>query len=344
MVAESLNLLYSESIALFLDRAKRLCFQILRHEMKIKTLKHRFEIKNIRYPLHLVVFEGPQTLGYFKPDLFEIGLNKLFLYENEQLMNTLRHELAHYICYILHQDLTHSPTFRALCQSYGWEKPVYQAKYAPTDTHIDQAQRMAHKVQKLLNLSASHHENEALNALKKAHSLLAKYKPASTDEPLIVKRLLVEKRAKPKWSAIIKIARTFGVYPIVNRGSNSSYLEVFGSKAHVLTAEYIVCFLDRELTRLAKGQKSPSAFFEGVANGFIKSIPSSNTLQLSTQSIEKVLWMPYPHLQTRMQKRKMCKTAYLAGKQAGKNLKIHSAIQKTNSIFRLGWKGKTKKP
>lgn len=336
------NFLYSESICSFIHQATALAKTILHGEMGITVHTKRFEVNNLRYPLHIVVFEGPKMLGYFKPELFEIGLNKLFLYTEEHLLNTLRHELAHYLCWIESGDLTHGPAFRNLCKRFGWGKQVYDACMTPSDGAIDKAQNLASKVQKLLNLSASHHEHEAKAALQKAQALLAQYKPQSDDEPFVVRRLLEQKRAMPKWGALMPIAKQFGIYPIINRGQGIAYLEVYGLKAHVLTAEYIIHFLDAELERLCKAHrpKNRNIFFDGIAKGYLDALKKTEEPGLIALSsdMQKHLWMPYPHLSSRTTKRKYCDASYKAGKEVGKKLKIHSPLDSQKSASLIGWK------
>ncbi|MCP5492057.1 MAG: SprT-like domain-containing protein [Chlamydiales bacterium] len=336
------NFLYSESICAFIHQALSHAKKILQEEMGIHVLQKRFEINRTRYPLHIVIFEGPKMLGYFKPDLLEIGLNKLFLYTDEHLLNTLRHELAHYLCWIESGDLTHGKLFRSLCKRFGWGKEVYDACMTPEDDVIDKAQSLASKVQKLLNLSASHHEHEAKAALQKAQALLARYKPQSADEPFMVRRLLEQKRAMPKWGALMAIAKQFGVYPIINRGQGIAYLEVYGLKAHVLTAEYIIHFLNAEFERLCKVHrpKNKNTFFDGIAKGYLNALKNTEEpgLIALTTDMQKHLWMPYPHLSSHTSTRKYCDASYKAGQKVGKNLKIRSPLASSKSGALIGWK------
>ena len=320
--------LYSQAIATFLDRTRALARQILRNEMNIQVGRTRFVIKNTYYPLHFVIFEGKNTLGYFQSDLFEIGLNKCFVYNQEHLIDTLRHELAHYYCWIKHRDLTHSPLFRQVCQNFGWQSHVAKARQA-AETATPPA--IAERIHKLLALSESTNPHEAQSALLKARALLQKH-PIDPQPDRIVKRVLSGKRSTPKWQAIASILRTFGVYPIFNKGQGTAYLEIFGPKTHVLTADYVAAFLDRELEILWKtqthlrGALARHSFFDGIAKGYLIEIPNAEEGLIP---LENQLTLAYPHLRTGTSRRGHHPKAHQEGKKMGKKLKIRAPIEQS---------------
>lgn len=268
-------------------------------------------------------------LGYFNAELFEIGLNKHFIIDDTDLLDTLRHELAHYYCWITKNDLTHSTQFRSICKNFGWTKSVFESCKtidAPTNSKISS------KIQKLLALSNSTNPHEAQSALIKANQLLLTHQEISAD--LAVRRVLSGKRSNPKWQAISEILRTFGVHPVFNRGQGISYLEVFGPTHNVMTAEYIACFLNRELEHLWKGYGKglKSAFFDGIAKGYLKKIkpvqkPFKKGLIVLENTLTENLWMPYPHLHHTRRPRKTCLASLKAGLKAGASLTIRPPVE-----------------
>ena len=321
--------IYSQAIIDFVIKARGFAKQILQFEMLLPVFKSRFAVGEYRYPLHIVVFEGADMLGYFNAELFEIGLNKHFICHGEHLMNTLRHELAHYLCWIKYGDLHHSPQFRELCKSFGWGEAVYGAK-----TFVDKptSSKMESKIKKLLALSGSTNPHEAQSALVKANQYLLTHQSIPAD--LAVRRVLSGKKSSPKWHAIADILRTFGVRPVFNRGQGRSYLEVFGPPSNIATAEYIAIFLDREFENLwkAHGTGLRSAFFEGIAKGYLKKIkpvqkPFKPGLIALENALEDNLWMPYPHLQQTTRSRKTCANSLKAGMKAGQKLTIRSPVE-----------------
>ena len=333
--------LYSQVIIAFLGKAKALAKQILEQEMGIKVGRERFIYQNYRYPLHIVVFEGKSTLGYFNPNFFEIGLNKRMINNQDDLLDTLRHELAHYILYLREGDLTHSANFRQLCRDCNWGKSVYAAKKLENEPDADS--KMSQKIKKLLALSKSSHPAEAQNALLKAHELMAKH-PVNIEADLIVKRVLDAKRTPPKWHPISDILRTFGVYPVFNKGQTLAYLEIFGQNIHVQAAEYIAHFLNQEFERLwehqtdLQGLTARHSFFDGIALGYLEKLKSkkqSPGLIVLQNQLTENLWMPYPHLTAKASLRKQCQASLQAGKRAGKNLKVRQPIEKQKAALFL---------
>ncbi|MCP5509882.1 MAG: DUF2786 domain-containing protein [Chlamydiales bacterium] len=322
--------IYSQAIIAFISKTKECAKQILQCEMNIKVLRERFSIANMRYPLHIVVFEGADMLGYFNSAIFEIGLNKHFLTDDTDLLDTLRHELAHYYCWIKKNDLTHSTYFRDTCRQFGWGTSVYEArKFIDTPSN----HKISCKIQKLLALSNSTNPHEAQSALIKANELLLK-NPASTNAELAVRRVLSGKRSLPKWHSITEILRTFGVHPVFNRGQGESYLEVFGPIQNVTTAEYIATYLNHEFEILWKvhGKGLKSAFFDGIAKGYLRKIrpiqkPFKPGLIALEKNLTEHLWMPYPHLHQTLRTRKTCPQSVEAGMQIGKNLTIRSPVE-----------------
>jgi len=98
-----MEILYSQAIFSFLKKGHRLALRILREEVHLKVGNTRFYLNNRSYPLHLVAFEHPSRLGYFRAEFYEIGINKSYLFESEKdLLDLLRHELAHYLTFIKH--------------------------------------------------------------------------------------------------------------------------------------------------------------------------------------------------------------------------------------------------
>jgi hypothetical protein len=79
-----MEILYSTTILSFLRKVKNMAFEILSNEMGIQVGRSRFHYQGYSYPLQCIVFDHPTTLGTFQSDLFEIGINKLFLFEDDK--------------------------------------------------------------------------------------------------------------------------------------------------------------------------------------------------------------------------------------------------------------------
>lgn len=344
-----MTILYSDAIFAFLKKNQQLAKQILLEEMKIQVGRTRFFIKNTSYPLHFVTFEHPSKLGYFQADLYEIGVNKSFLFENEEkLKNLLRHELAHYITFIEYGPHVphHGKEFQKICKRYGWDTQISRA-VIKVEAHA-QTERILEKVHKLFSLANSPHPEEAQAATLKAKELLLKYNlkiDPKSDEMRLV-RILPSKRNSSKIQAIASILRTFFVYPVFNRGKGRVYLEIVGSKVNVEVAEYIAYFLEKKfddiwkeakkLNPVLRGTASKNTFFRGLAEGYLqKSSPSSQALiRIENQLIQSAQKI-YPHLVHSKRSLQHHEIAAKIGREKGKNLIIQHGINMKNFIKKL---------
>ena len=120
---------YSNTTALFLKRAKLLLKDILSSEMGLKVYKSRFQWKRHLYPINLVVFEKGNTLGFFEPHGYQIGLSKRLLFGTKEplIKDVLRHEMAHFWTYLEKGNLDHGPNFREVCRRFRWSETVKNA-------------------------------------------------------------------------------------------------------------------------------------------------------------------------------------------------------------------------
>lgn len=341
--------LYSDMISSFLKKTKHLVQHILTEEMNLQIRSNGFIVQDIFYPLQLVIFEHPSTLGYFKQDFFEIGINKAFLFESETaLLNLLRHELAHYVTFIKYgPDVSpHGTAFQATCKSYGWCHTISRATLKIEKTAHNE--RLLDKVHKLLALGQSPHLHEAEAAVVKAQELLAKYNLdlKGNNDTVYLTRILPQKRNSEKLRAIASIARTFFVYSIFTHSNGSVYLELIGEKTNVEIAEYVAHFLDQKLDILwtqtqqenpqLKGQASKNSFFRGLSQGYLhKTQTQSNALiKLEKQLIESAHRI-YPNLRTTKRAVTHHEMATQLGYKKSKHLNIHEGIAKPSKIHYL---------
>lgn len=337
-----MEILYSQTILAFLMKVRRFSLAILSNEMGLKVGRTRFYIGRISYPLQFVVFDHPSKLGHFISSLYEIGINKLYLLENEEeIKNLLRHELAHYITFIEHGENvpSHGKEFKAVCKRYGWPSAISKAR-VPIEKALKN-KRIVDKVRKLLSLSESHQPEEAKQATIKAKELLSKYNLEITevDDETLVIRTLEKKRSSAKLQAIAEILRTFFVYPVLNHGRGILYLEVIGDRVNVEVAEYVAHFLDkhfeilwnkgRKKDPLLKGTAAKNAFFKGLAKGYQceKHVPSKGLVRIEKDLIKRVETF-YPHLTVSRCRSTYSERAIKVGEHFGRTLKIREGIKK----------------
>lgn len=339
-----MNLLYSETISLFLKKVKQEARSILKHEMGLHLGRQRFWVKQTGYPLHFVVFEHPSKCGYFDPEMYEVGINKCYLFESDEaLRDLLRHELAHYITFIEHGVSVphHGKEFHAVCKRYGCKAEVARATTQPKETA--ESLRILQRVQKLLALSSSHHAHEAEAALVKARELLLKYHIENVSlesEEMEMHRLIKQKRCSAKLHAIASILKHFFVYTVFNHGKGCVYLEVFGSSVNVEIATYVGRFLEREFEELwklssLKGLRAKNSFFRGIAKGYdqkMHPLPREKgaLIQLNHQ-LTHAASQAYPHLAKTSMNSRIDSNAAKVGLEKGKNLSIRPGIQKSTA-------------
>ncbi|MDO9183164.1 MAG: SprT-like domain-containing protein [Bacteriovorax sp.] len=362
--------LHSKTISAFITRVRIDVREIVNNEMGLKMERSRIHFKGILYPLNVVVFEDHTRLGYFDSRTYELGLSKKLMYQakDEVLKNIIRHELAHFMCYLIHgPKVLHGEEFHDACRNFGWGPEVYGA-YANLEHENDKigesnekTEKLLLRLKKLLALASSDNTHERELATLKANQLLLEHNlnlnqsQNSDEETVYVKRVLVAARKNSKHVAIYEILKTFFVSPVFNHGRGIFYLEVIGDKTSVELADYVASFLDRELEIIwkqtqkenphFKGISSKNSFFTGVARGYVEKIEkqktelaSKNDLVLIEKNIQKNLKIVYPRIgHASLSSGAHNEDAHSAGKIKGSNLSIRQALDqgKASKVFLL---------
>lgn len=360
--------LHSKTISLFISRVRHDAREIVNNEMHLKMEKSRILYKGILYPLNIVVFEDLSRLGYFDSRTYELGLSKKLMYQakDEVLKNIIRHELAHFMCYLLYGPrVLHGEEFHNLCKSFRWGPEVYGA-YANIDLEnskiesVDEkTEKLLARLKKLLALASSDNIHERELATLKANQLLLEHnldsaKLSRSDEDTVyVKRVLEASRKNSKHVAIYEILKTFFVSPVFNHGKSIFYLEVIGDKTSVELAEYVAHFLDLELDFIwketqkenpkLKGLASKNSFFIGVAKGYVEKIgkqkstlATGSDLVALEKNIQKNLRIVYPRIgHSSLSEGKHNADAHSAGMVKGSNLSIKPALSTGRSFTKF---------
>ena len=356
-------IIYSTTILSFLKKIHRDAFHILQNEMRINVRKTRVCYDSCTYPLEFVVFEKPGVLGYFDSNYYQIGLHKNLIHDvcPQTLANILRHELAHYICFLKYKNSVddHGAEYREICRQFHWDADIYGAKL-----NLNLAQKkidhLAHdhvisKVKKLMALTSSDNPHEAELATIKANQLLLQHNlKGLTDLPenedlTYLKRVLNGVRASSKHQAICQILRLFFVKPVFNYGGGTYYIEVVGTKVNVAMADYIANFLDSELERLfkqakkknptMKGAGQKASFMFGLSHGFTEKIKSTQSniaqaheLVVLKDNLQERVDMAYKRLVGRASSQSTFNpTAQSVGKEAGRNLSIRPGLKNSTA-------------
>lgn len=360
-------IIHSDTTKSFILKVKKLIKHIVQIEMNLKMDSARILYQRTFYPLNVIVFEDPTRLGYFDSRFYELGISKkLMLYANEEvLLNIIRHELAHFFCFISYgHTQSHGEEFKTICRQFHWGTEVSNAyinlELANSETQSSVANdKLLEKIKKLLKLAASSNTHESELATIKANALLLEHNLSSLDlnekqEEVFVERVLEGSRKNSKHLCIYEILKTFYVSPVFNHGKGYFYLEVIGDKTNTELAHYVASFLDHHLDILWQETKKQNthfksvadknAFFNGVSRGYVEKIKTQNKTMASSQELivlENKLQTQLKQVYSRLGKsmsragdgNEMAKNL---GVEKGKKLSINPAVGSTlKKIFLL---------
>lgn len=361
-------IVFSNSLHAFCLRLEKLYKEILNNETNLSVRKTRFEYKELLYPIHVVTFESETKLGFFDPKTFQIGINKNLIYETKTktLKDILRHEIAHYLCFLEYgsEGLNHGFLFKGICEKYGWDSEVSNTSLDPISAYQKlegdlEAERIYQKIKNLLKLAGSSNPHEAELATIKANKLLLKYNLEKSDhfekdETLFyVHRILTQKRKSAKLSAIYDMIKHFMVKPVLRYSQDEVSIEITGTKTNIELSDYVATFLDREFEFLwkreqknsphLKGLKNKNAFFYGIARGYddkMQNIKKEMTgdkhaLILLEKKLDEKVRLFYRRLSNSSRTVTDQGEAFERGSQAGRNLSINKAVNNQSKTFLL---------
>ncbi|MCT4641481.1 MAG: SprT-like domain-containing protein [Bacteriovoracaceae bacterium] len=353
--------IYNKTIFLFLEKIKKLTLKIIKEDTDLTALRSRVLFEGTYYPLDFAVFTNKNTLAYYDSENYRFGFNEcLVLHPNDNdLKNIIRHELAHFICFIKYgnsiQD--HGSEFKQICAKYNFpiesSKSTYELSSKSTS---NDEKKLLEKIQKLLKLAESSNANEASLATKKANELLIKYNLEQThfndDKNIYVTTLGKAKRKDTKLTTIYEILNCFYVNPILRYSKTGVQIEVCASLINIELAGYIYEFLNNHLDFLwnehkktgAKGLKAKNSFFKGIAKGYLdknKEVKSNLSKDKELILLNLVPKESYQRIYGRLSKTysssSIDKESFKKGHSKGKNLTINQAIKnKVKKIFLLG--------
>lgn len=360
-------LVYSKKIIIFIQEIKRAVKEVLSQEIGLKVHGDRFYDRRQQnsYPIKIVIYNNKSMLGYFDADFYELGFHERLMHSSkDQLRHIIRHELAHYMIFMMYGGAipSHGPEFRVFCQQLGWNEEVYSATTCLDDGAAiphEEESGILRKVQKLMSLATSNNEYEAEQAMIKSQQLLlkhnidSKYMERDDEEKVFLKRILKQKKENAKMRSIARILETFFVNTIYSRSSEFIYLEIVGSAVNIEIAAYVAAYLDRELEVLwniskrhagLKGMIAKNSFFLGIAKGYCNKIHSlkreynsdvSNALMVIEKKLVEAKEMIYSRLRSSTSSGRFCRESSALGEQVGKKLIINPAISQTSKISNL---------
>lgn len=360
-------IIHSDTTKSFILKVKKIVKHIVVTEMNLKMDSTRILFQRTYYPLNVIVFEDQTRLGYFDSRFYELGISKkLMLYANDEvLFNIVRHELAHFLCFIKHgHTQSHGEEFKSICRELHWGPDVSNAymniELANEETPTTLAnEKLLEKIKKLLKLAESSNSHESELATLKANALLLEHNLSSLElnekeEEVYVERVIEGTRKNSKHLCIYEILKTFYVSPVFNHGKGYFYLEVIGDKTNTELAQYVANFLDNHLDVLwletkkqntsFKSVADKNAFFNGVAKGYVEKIKTQNISVVNSKDLmvlENKLQLQLKQVYSRLGKSLSRaginnEAAKNLGVEKGKKLSINPAVGSTlKKIFLL---------
>ena len=246
------------------------------------------------------VVEVSSYLGKWIPKTRTISLSRSLIEEQpwEVVLNVLKHEMAHqYISDIDGTRSGHGADFKNICEKLGVPPSFQKSQNSlvnlgePTpDQETAESVKTLEKVRKLLALSASSNEHEALMAMQKARQLLDKYNLNDTDildkaTPtcssilILLKRKRVESYHRAICSLLIDYFQIkIVITPFYDAQDLTTYkcIDIMGKSNNVKIASYVYHFLMERLpslwtryqTKNQSHKRGRNSYWLGVLNGF----------------------------------------------------------------------------
>ena len=341
---------------------EQICFtyrlKILRPSIQVKLMKDRW--------------------GCWDPVLRLISVSTYLLqrYEWDVVLEILKHEMAHQIAdELLGGGTPHGESFQRACDRLAvssWARRAAVDLDEPLELlrqpelSADE-QRLHRKVQKLLALSESENEHEALAAMRKVRELCDRHRidTATTlaDDEFDVLTISHHKKRIPHYQVKIGsiLGAHFGVRIVYNdlydmtRCCSVKVVELLGSRSSLKIAEYVYWFLYNQLPKLWHEfrQNSPSSaysarkrhsFYDGVLEGFATQLARNSwpqaedvtaeqraLIRLADTKLEAFAVQRHPRLvSVSGRARGWDRRSYDAGHDQGRKLKLRRPLSRSN--------------
>lgn len=323
-------------------------------------------IRGLTPPL-FALHGGKGSLAHWNNRRREISFNRDFLFHHpwDAVREVLLHEMAHQVaCELL--DATgqppHGPAFRTACDLLGANPkasgnyPTLRERLAMGDASSEDA--LTRRIQKLFALARSNNPHESEAALAKARTLMEKHQleaiesgPCPEDYTSLFLGNPALRHHREYYALANLLTEHYFVRCIwtmacvVDKGKMGRVLEVSGTRAHVVAAEYlyhfILDFIDRSWAEVQGerneklGRFRKSDFAVGIVAGFSeklrrekkKSKESLLPAPVTDPGLTAYIGRRYPRLVRRTRRgRKVDADLLNRGKAAGKRLTLRPGL------------------
>lgn len=315
-------------------------------------------------PPVFVLFEGKGKLGFWQKSTRSLGLNLNFLITSasHQVMDVLKHEMAHqYADEVLEaarhgESRPHGSAFAHACRLLD---VASNARYRPEQGQKD----VFEKIKKLLALAESSNVHEAEAAMAGARRLMEKYEVGEGlhDHSFCYLYLGgVHKRKDLVRQLIASVLTRFFHVELLWVPSSQPVtqkrvwlLEAMGTQTQLKVADYVYCFIERELNYLwlahrgrrpaLKGATPKREFQVGVLQGLADKLEaeqvsegqepvsapspeSSRLMILKEEELGRFIKQRHPNVRSGRRLTYRETENYRAGFEQGKKMEIRSGV------------------
>lgn len=325
----------------------RIKLKLVENELKDKIRKEWNIYDPIYEEIFFVVFTERERLGEFDAEQRLILLSEDIIYQDfSVLKNVFLHEAAHAIDFALngYTSGAHTPKFREYCAKIGVEDGFDKAR---VKNKLDDEERIKERMAKLMAMSSSPFENEAMIALSKARKLLLEnsevLKENNSKEDKIYDVNLYEAGRLPYYLNRLAqfVGKATGVFIVKVMGTeNGTALRAYGQLEEVEAALYLfgdmISALDEEIRKLKKqGYKiTKDSFVIGACPEMEKKLRMADTssdnalVTLQNENKEKAKRLCFSEYGIRRtySKKSVDPTSMSLGQKFGKSMDISSSI------------------
>ena len=287
---------------------------------------YQYSIKLI--PPVIEVTDATRAFGSWRAETRTLGISGHLIrqYDWDITLNVLKHEMAHQICSEIfrHAGQPHDKEFLRAAELLGLPREYCRATLDFSSILRDssagpQAKErklmLMSRIKKLLAMTTSSNEHEALSALQMASRIMEKYSlegPKDLEQEDVTYRIIKtgKKRIEGYQRHIASIlSRFFRVKLIYSRlydpSTDAVYktFEIFGRCENVEIAEHCFYFLENRLAALwqknrqafaAAGRNARKSYFIGILHGFRDKLQAKDEGRGNPRCTENSSSMPVP--------------------------------------------------
>lgn len=291
--------------------------------------------------LFFVHMKNERELGSFIPQERIIILSEELLDSTlSTLKNVFIHECAHALDYVINSSTSgHSPYFKEICIKLGIEEGFEKAK---VERDLIKKGKSKEKLEKLLAMTNSSFENEAMIALNKARKLIEKEGLFNKSEE--EKIYMVDVYEKKRISAYIIyisliISDNIGVFFVKEHINSEIVLRAYGSvdqcESTLYLFNYLLSSLEKEIKRQRKDGKAitKDSFMIGAYRALKEKNKTETTAlvkSIKNETEEKVRRIAFndTHLRKSQSRVRLDKSSYDSGSSFGKTLNLNKQEKK----------------